>query len=61
MKDQTVRYAIGVGALVALGTGALIVEGPNSNTIAVAVAGGLGFLFGHHSAETTETIQQVKA
>jgi len=43
-NNQTIRYAISVGALTALGIGALIVDGEIGMTIAVGVAGAIGYM-----------------
>ena len=43
-SNQTIRYVISVTALAALGIGALIVDGEIGMTIAVAVAGAIGYM-----------------
>jgi len=43
-NNQTIRYAISVVALTVLGVGALIVDGEIGMTIAVAVAGAVGYM-----------------
>jgi len=43
-NNQTIRYAISVVALTALGIGALIVDGEIGMTIAVAIAGAVGYM-----------------
>jgi len=41
---QTTRYIVAVAALTAMGTVAMIVDGDIGNTIALAVAAGIGYL-----------------
>ena len=43
-NSQTVRYVVAVAALTVLGTVAIIVDGDIGNTIAVAVAAGIGYM-----------------
>lgn len=43
-NSQTIRYAVAVLALTALGMTAIIVDGDIGNTIALAVAGGIGYM-----------------
>ncbi len=43
-NSQTIRYVVAVAALTVLGAICVIVDGDIGNTIAVAVAGGIGYL-----------------
>lgn len=43
-SNQTMRYAVAMIGLTALGITAIIVDGDIGNTIAIAVAAGIGYL-----------------
>ena len=69
VRDQTVRYCVGMFGMVILGMGAMVLGGNTAQTIAVAVAGGVGFLGGHYASQTeaaspaaaaVPAVQQVK-
>jgi hypothetical protein len=70
VRDQTIRYCVGMFGMVILGTAAMVLGGTTAQTIAVAVAGGVGFLGGHYANQNTEAsvplgggqpaVQQVK-
>ena len=69
VRDQTVRYCVGMFGMVILGMGAMVLGGTTAQTIAVAVAGGVGFLGGHYASQTetassaaaaVPAVQQVK-
>ena len=43
-NNQTIRYIVSVAALSALGLGALNIDGEIGMTIAVAIAGAIGYM-----------------
>jgi hypothetical protein len=61
VRDQTVRYCVGMFGMVILGTIAMVEGGNTAQTIAVAVAGGVGFLGGHYASQDAQTTSPAAA